>query len=151
MPSGLPGDGHADLVAAAHVVLLRRELVAMDGFARRAADRLLELEAGQRRALVLVVLERQIEQPEILPPRGLLLAAMPLEQLRHEPARLLLLVALGGVDRARRASSALMTRCVSSAASAICSLASPELELGPRQLVAVRALGRGAQLLEPVA
>ena len=44
-----------------------------------------------------------------------------------------------------------ITRCVSSAASATCSLASPELQLGPRQLVAVRALGRGAQLLEPVA
>ena len=94
----MPVGRHADLVAAAHVVLLRREHVAMDGLARRAADGLDEREARQRRALVLVVLERQVEQAEVLPPRGLLLAAMPLEQMRHEPARLLLLVALCGVD-----------------------------------------------------
>ena len=71
----------------------------MHGLARRAADRRLTnaRPASAERSSV-VVLERQLEQAKVLPPRGLLLAAMPLEQLRHEPARLLLLVALGGVD-----------------------------------------------------
>ena len=146
----LPGDGYADLVAAAHVVLLRREHVAMDGLARRAAHRLLERKARQRRALVRVILERQIEQAKVFPPRGLLLAAMPLEELRHEPARLLLFVALRGVDR--HAVEQLRHHALGflrGLGDLLAGLA--RVELRARQLVAARALGFGAQLLEPVA
>src|SRR5688572_2523829 len=69
----LAGDGHADLVAAAYVMLLRRKHVAMNGLARSAADGSLKVEARERRALVLIVLERQFQQTKVFPPRRLLL------------------------------------------------------------------------------
>ena len=86
---------HARFVLAPDVVILRRERVAIHRHARGAADGADEREPRERGALLLIVLERQVAQPVVLPPRGLVLAPMPFEQVRHEPTRVLLSAALG--------------------------------------------------------
>src|SRR5204862_8296755 len=87
------------LVAPADIVILRGEGVTLDRPDPRAADGLLEGQPRERRPLVLVVFERQVAEPEELPPRGLVLAPMPFEQMRHEPARVLLRRPLALLDR----------------------------------------------------
>ncbi len=88
----------ARAVAFADVVVLRRKRVALDGPRVRAADGADECQPRERRPLGLVIFERQVAKAKELPPRGLVLAPVPLEEVCHEPTRLLILGALRGID-----------------------------------------------------
>ena len=115
----------ARAVAFADVVVLRRKRVALDGPRARAADGADECQPRERRPLGLVIFERQVAKAKELPPRGLVLAPVPLEEVCHEPTRLLHPWLRSAGSTGTLASKSFITRCVSPAVAAMSSLATP--------------------------
>src|SRR6059058_2112665 len=129
--------------------LLRREAIPMHGHLlslRRLRQLALELEPGQCLALVEQLVQRQLAQAEVLPPRALLLATEVAEHLRQQPSRVLGAVACARV--LRHADEQRLRRCPD----APVALPDRFLRLGTRRLRPREGERRlAAARLEPVA
>ena len=89
-----------DIVAFANRGVLRLELIDVDGRLVRAAVAPDERQPRETRLLVAQFVLAEVAQAEVLPPRGLRLAAMPVQQVRRQPARLLFVRTLRAVVHA---------------------------------------------------
>jgi hypothetical protein len=79
----------AQVFVAPQFRFLRRKGITVDRRLRRAADGPDIFQPGEARAFVKQVVGRKRREPEMLPPEGFLFPAMPIQNFREQPARLL--------------------------------------------------------------